>query len=103
MNLVRHFVAEEQYLYPEVQDALDHGDEIAEEHLTADRAIEAKLRKLEDPDLTAELLQLSGLNFAPGSPHTLSDRTRSLLLWSPLARRSDSPISATRCWVQSNL
>ena len=56
MNLVRHFVAEEQYLYPEVRDVLDHGDEIAEEHLTADRAIEAKLRKLEDPDLTAELL-----------------------------------------------
>jgi hypothetical protein len=56
MNLVRHFVAEEQYLYPEVRHVLDHGDAIAEGHLTADRAIEAKLRKLEDPDLTAVVL-----------------------------------------------
>ena len=52
MDLVRHLVAEEQYLYPEVRDVLDHGDAIADAHLTADRAIEAKLRKLEDPDLT---------------------------------------------------
>ena len=53
MNLVRHFVAEEQYLYPEVRDCLDRGAEIAEENFAADRAVEAKLKQLEDLDLTA--------------------------------------------------
>lgn len=56
INLVRHFVAEEQYLYPEVRHQLEHGDDLAELNFTADRAIEAKLKELEDPDLTSERL-----------------------------------------------
>jgi hypothetical protein len=56
MNLVRHFVAEEQYLYPEVRDSLDRGAAIAEENFAADRAVEAKLTELEDVDLTAPRL-----------------------------------------------
>ncbi len=56
MNLVRHFVAEEQYLYPEVRDCLDGGDDIAETNFAADRALEAKLKQLEDPDLTEQRL-----------------------------------------------
>jgi hypothetical protein len=56
MNLVRHFVAEEQYLYPEVRDRLEHGDDIAETNFAADRAMEAKLKQLEDSDLTPERL-----------------------------------------------
>lgn len=54
MNLVRHFVAEEQYLYPEIRDTLERGDEIADESFAADRAVEAKLKQLEDPDLTEQ-------------------------------------------------
>jgi hypothetical protein len=56
INLVRHIVAEEQYLYPEVRHRLEHGDELAETNFAADRAIEAKLRQLEDPELTAQRL-----------------------------------------------
>ena len=56
INLVRHFVAEEQYLYPEVRDSLEHGDRIADENFAADRAVEAKLKELEDPDLTEQRL-----------------------------------------------
>jgi hypothetical protein len=54
MNLVRHFVAEEQYLYPEVRDSLERGDQIVDESFAADRAVEAKLKQLEDPDLTEQ-------------------------------------------------
>jgi hypothetical protein len=56
MNLVRHFVAEEQYLYPEVRDYIDGGDELADTSFAADRAVEVKLRQLEDPNLTTRLL-----------------------------------------------
>ncbi len=56
MNLVRHFVAEEQYLYPEVREWLERGDEIAETNFAADRATEANLKELEDPGLTAQRL-----------------------------------------------
>jgi Hemerythrin HHE cation binding domain len=56
MNLVRHFVAEEQYLYPEVRDRLERGDDIAETNFAADRTMEAKLKQLEDSDLTAQRL-----------------------------------------------
>jgi hypothetical protein len=56
MNLVRHFVAEDQYLYPEVRDCLDRGDDIAETNFAADRDAEDKLKQLEDSDLTAQRL-----------------------------------------------
>jgi hypothetical protein len=56
MNLVRHFVAEEQYLYPEVRECLDGGDDIVETNFAADRAAEHKLKQLEDSDLTADRL-----------------------------------------------
>jgi hypothetical protein len=56
MNLVRHFVAEEQYLYPEVRRSLDRGDEVAESNFATDRTIEAKLKQLEDADLTRQRL-----------------------------------------------
>jgi Hemerythrin HHE cation binding domain len=56
MNLVRHFVAEEQYLYPEVRDRLDHGDDLAAKNFAADRAMEGQLKKLEDSDLTSQRL-----------------------------------------------
>ena len=56
MNLVRHFVAEEQYLYPEVRDRLEGGAETARTNFAEDRAMEAKLKELEDPGLTAQRL-----------------------------------------------
>ena len=54
MNLVRHFVAEEQYLYPAIRDTLERGHHIADENFAADRELEAKLKQLEDPDLTEQ-------------------------------------------------
>ena len=54
INVVRHFVAEEQYLYPEVRHQVAHGHDLAEANFVADRAVEAKLKELEDPDLTAQ-------------------------------------------------
>jgi hypothetical protein len=53
MNLIRHFVAEEQYLYPTVRDLGD--DDVTsdgERQLAADRDLENHLRALETPELT---------------------------------------------------
>jgi hypothetical protein len=57
MSLVRHFVAEEQYLYPTVLD-LDDGPASAkaEHQLAADRELENHLRALEEPQLTPALM-----------------------------------------------
>lgn len=56
MDLVRHFVAEEQYLYPTVRERLPEGDRLAHEGWTADREIERHLRALEGPELTPDRL-----------------------------------------------
>jgi hypothetical protein len=54
--MIRHFVAEEQYLYPTVRKHLEDGAERAESGFSADRAIEGQLRQLEDEDLRVEQL-----------------------------------------------
>jgi hypothetical protein len=54
--LVRHFVAEEQYLYPTVRDQLVDGRARADAGFVADRAIEGQLRELEDDELRVERL-----------------------------------------------
>jgi hypothetical protein len=56
MLIVRHFVAEEQYLYPTVREILPDGDARAEAAITADRTIENQLRQLEDAKLRVEQL-----------------------------------------------
>ncbi|SEP88308.1 hemerythrin domain-containing protein [Streptomyces radiopugnans] len=64
MELVRHSVAEEQYLYPAVRELLPDGDEIAdkeiEEHSAAERTMKAmEGRGADDPEfdrLVAELM-----------------------------------------------
>jgi hypothetical protein len=50
MDLVRHFVAEEQYLYPAVREQLPDGAAIAEEAFRSHRRCEAELRVLERQD-----------------------------------------------------
>jgi hypothetical protein len=57
-ELVRHFVAEEQYLYPTVRERLADGPERAEAGFDADRGIEEQLKSLEDPDLDLTRLAL---------------------------------------------
>lgn len=52
MNLVRHFVAEEQYLYPALRETLPEGDALARAGLADDRAAENLLKRLEDDELT---------------------------------------------------
>lgn len=49
MTLVRHFVAEEQYLYPALR---EHTGAVVDADMAADRACEDLLRQLEDDDLT---------------------------------------------------
>lgn len=49
-DLVRHFVAEEQYLLPAVRDHLDDGDRISAEQFAEHERIEATLRRLDDED-----------------------------------------------------
>jgi hemerythrin len=62
MMLVRHFVAEGQYLYPTVRDELEDGEALADGGLEADRACEHQLKRLEDdelgPDHVAETLSV---------------------------------------------
>jgi hemerythrin-like domain-containing protein len=53
MSLIRHFVAEEQYLYPTVRDLYETDEiEVADRQLAADRELENRLRSLETPDVT---------------------------------------------------
>lgn len=58
--VVRHFVAEEQYLLPLIRDYLADGDELAHAEWTEHARVEAELRTLEelehDPDGVAALL-----------------------------------------------
>lgn len=55
-ELVRHYVAEEQYLAPTVRHHLPDGDAVAEREFSRDRACEKRLRALEDDDLDTERL-----------------------------------------------
>ena len=68
MEMVRHFVAEEQYLYPLMREKLSDGDELADSEFTRDRACEHQLKQLEARDLTHERLtplwQQIGMAFA---------------------------------------
>jgi hypothetical protein len=49
IEVVRHFVAEEQYLYPLVRDRLPGGAELADTGFANHRACEHAMRDLEDP------------------------------------------------------
>jgi hypothetical protein len=51
MELVRHFVAVEQYLFPTVREHVPDASSAADEAFTRDRSLEKRLRALEDPDL----------------------------------------------------
>jgi hypothetical protein len=54
MTLVRHFVAEEQYLYPAIREHLDGGTALVDSWFTRDRSCELKLKLLEARDQTVE-------------------------------------------------
>ncbi|HTZ42970.1 MAG TPA: hemerythrin domain-containing protein [Jatrophihabitans sp.] len=65
IETVRHFVAEEQYLYPLVRDRLPDGGALADEGFAANRECERLLRRFEQPGhdeaaTLAELRQLLG-------------------------------------------
>lgn len=49
-DLVRHFVAEEQYLLPAVREHLDGGERISSEQFAEHERIETLLRRLDDED-----------------------------------------------------
>lgn len=50
MDLVRHFVAEEQYLYPSLRADVDGGAPLVDDDFAAARACEHELRRLEARD-----------------------------------------------------
>lgn len=49
-ELVRHSVAEEQYLYPTAREVLDDGDNIADHEIQEHSEVEKLLKELEDVD-----------------------------------------------------
>lgn len=49
-DIVRHFVAEEQYLLPSVRRHLDGGDQISDDEFAEHERIEKILRRLDDDD-----------------------------------------------------
>jgi hemerythrin superfamily protein len=51
-ELVRHSVAEEQYLYPTAREALPNGDEIADHEIQEHAEAEEVMKSLEDVDAT---------------------------------------------------
>ncbi|NEE01460.1 hemerythrin domain-containing protein [Phytoactinopolyspora halotolerans] len=56
-ELVRHSVAEEQYLYPAFREHLDDGDELADHEISEHSEIEETLKELESLDVTEERFQ----------------------------------------------
>ncbi len=56
INMVAHFVAEEQYLYPAVREHVDGGHTLADLEFEVDRGLEHQLKGLEDDHLTPERL-----------------------------------------------
>jgi hypothetical protein len=56
MTLVRHFVAEQEYLYPTLAKHVPESSELAEGQLGADRVTERSLKQLEADELTPEQL-----------------------------------------------
>ncbi len=59
IELVRHFVAEEQYLYPLVRERLPDGPELADAGFASNRSCEQALKALEDPRAGADHLAVS--------------------------------------------
>jgi hypothetical protein len=53
MTMVRHFVAEEQYLYPLMREHVDGGSEQVDAQFTRDRNCEQHLKRLEAHGITA--------------------------------------------------
>jgi hemerythrin superfamily protein len=56
-DVVRHFVAEEQYLWPLARRELADGDTLADDGFEQNRTCERALRLLEDDDLSADQLE----------------------------------------------
>jgi hypothetical protein len=57
-ELVRHFVSEEQYLFPTLRKRLPDGDALADRGFDRGRAMEAQLRQLEDTDDLARIAEI---------------------------------------------
>ncbi|MCW2644670.1 MAG: hypothetical protein JWP07_779 [Pseudonocardiales bacterium] len=55
-EMVRHFVAEEQYLFPTVREQVPGGEDLAKSEVTRDRECEKQLRLLEDDDINTDQL-----------------------------------------------
>ncbi len=56
MDMVRHFVAEEEYLYPTLRARADRGPALVEDDFRAARACERELRRLERHGITGDEL-----------------------------------------------
>jgi hypothetical protein len=54
--MVRHFVAEEQYLFPTVREQVPGGEDLAKSEVTRDRECEKQLRLLEHDDINTDQL-----------------------------------------------
>src|SRR5215470_5346672 len=51
-ELVRHSVAEEEYLYPTARRALPDGNQVADDEIAEHAEAERLMKELEDPDAT---------------------------------------------------
>ena len=63
MELVRHAIAEEMYVYPAIRQHLENGDEIAEHEISEHSEAEVTMKRIEkykqdDPQLETEMREL---------------------------------------------
>ena len=78
-QLVRHAVAEEQYLYPAVREALPDGDELADHGLAGHAAAEQVMKELSRVDPATPVFDDLVGSLAASVRHHIQDAERDLL------------------------
>ncbi len=77
-ELVRHSVAEEQYLYPAARESLDNGDEIADHEISEHAEAERTMKQLENLDAEGQQFDETMRTLISSIRHHVSDEENDL-------------------------
>lgn len=97
IELVRHSVAEEQYLYPAVREHVDGGDSIADKEIEDHNRVEKLLKRLEKTDIgSSEMSPLLQQLMDEVAAHVQDEESNLFRCCARPAPRSSWTTSATR-------